>query len=104
MLKITLSPNVSQIFTVTLEGVSCTIKLHQRTTGLYLDLWVRDVLVLAGVLCLNITKIIRYDYLRAASGFKGELFFADMQGTDDPEYTGLGTRYVLYYLASDELP
>lgn len=104
MLKITLSSKVSQIFTVTLEGVSCTIKLHQRTTGLYMDLWARGNLVFAGVLCLNITKIIRYDYLRAESGFKGELFFADMQGTRDPDYTGLGSRYVLYYLASDELP
>lgn len=103
MLKITLSPQVSQMFTVTLENVSCTIKLHQRTTGLYMDLWVNDNLVFAGVLCLNITKIVRYDYIRAASGFKGELFFADMQGNDDPEYSELGTRYVLYYLASDEL-
>ena len=103
MLKITLSPEVSQIFSITLEGVSCTIKLHQRTTGLYMDMWVNDILAFAGVLCLNITKIVRYDYIRAASGFKGDLFFTDMQGTNDPSYDGLGTRYMLYYLASDEL-
>lgn len=103
MLKITLSPEVSQRFSVTLEGVSCTIKLHQRTTGLYMDMWVNDVLAFAGVLCLNITKIVRYDYVRAASGFKGELFFVDTKGTNDPNYSELGSRYVLYYLASDEI-
>lgn len=103
MLNITISPEVSQIFNVMLEGASCTIKLHQRTTGLYMDLWVNEVLAFAGVLCLNATKIVRYDYIRAESGFKGELFFADMQGTNDPEYSELGTRYNLYYLASDEI-
>ena len=27
----------------------------------------------------------------------------EMPGNDDPEYSELGTRYILYYLASDEL-
>ena len=103
MLTITLSPVVSQMFAVQLEGVSCTIKLHQRTTGLYMDLWANGVLVFAGVLCLNITKLIRYAYIRAESGIKGELFFADMNGTNDPEYSELGTRYKLFYLTSSEL-
>lgn len=103
MQEITLSASKSQQFSVTLDSVSCTIKVHQRTSGLYLDLWVGSTAVCLGVLCLNANKIVRYDYLRSATGFSGDLFFIDTQGSDAPEYSELGTRYLLYYVTNDEL-
>ncbi|EQC00983.1 hypothetical protein [Photorhabdus temperata] len=35
---------------------------------------------------LNCNKIVRYSYLR----FQGELFFADLDGSSDPYWEGLG--------------
>jgi len=103
MQEISISAVKSQTFSVTLDSVSCTIKLHQRTTGLYLDLWVGDTAVCLGVICLNINKIVRYSYLRAKTGFSGDLFFVDTQGGDDPDWSGLGDRFILYYVTDDEL-
>jgi hypothetical protein len=37
-------------------------------------------------------------------GFSGDLFFADTQGTNDPYYTDLGTRYLLVYVTPGEVP
>lgn len=103
MQSITLSAKKAQQFTVTLESVSCTIKVHQRTTGLYMDLYVGDTAVFLGVICLNANRMVRYEYLRARTGFKGDLFFIDTQGSDDPEWSELGDRFVLYYVTSDEI-
>ena len=67
---------------------------------MFIDLFLNNVLIIGGVLCLDRTYIVRDSYL----GFSGDLFFADTQGTSDPYYTDLGTRYLLVYLTSAELP
>jgi hypothetical protein len=36
-------------------------------------------------------------------GFSGDLMFSDTQGSSDPSSPGLGTRYLLFYLTSDDL-
>ena len=66
---------------------------------IYCDLSIDDVVVWSGSPCMWNTPIKTYDYLP----FIGTLFFADLQGTSDPEYPGFGTRYALYYFidASD---
>ncbi|MDC9591041.1 hypothetical protein PSI23_17550 [Xenorhabdus sp. XENO-10] len=99
MIEITLTPAKSQRITVTLNQQPCTIRLNQRSTGLYMDLTVDGRPILQGVICLNCNKIIRYPYLQ----FKGELFFADLEGSDNPEWQGLGTRFRLYYLFPEEV-
>ena len=45
------------------------------------------------MLCLNLVGLVRSAYL----GFIGQLAFFDTQGTSDPDYSGLGTRYQLVY-------
>ena len=45
------------------------------------------------MICLNNVGLVRESYL----GFIGQLVFVDIQGTDDPYYTGLGLRYLLTY-------
>lgn len=99
MLEIVLKPLKAQRFTVTLNNQECEIRLAQRSTGLYLDLTVNSAPCLQGVLCLNGNKIVRYGYLP----FAGELFFADLAGAEDPNGSGLGERFKLYYLAPEEL-
>jgi hypothetical protein len=63
--------------------------------AVYLDLYVAGVLIIGGVLCLNGVNIVRNAYL----GFIGDLAFYDQQGTTDPVYSGLGSRYLLFYFA-----
>jgi hypothetical protein len=51
-------------------------------------------LVIAGVLCRNLVYLVREAYL----GFAGDLAFVDTAGSDDPQYTGLGSRWQLLYV------
>ena len=94
MLIIPLNPVPSQTLSVTLAGQACTINVYQKSTGLFLDLYVSDVLIIGGVICRNCDAIVRDDYL----GFVGDLYFTDTQGVSDPYYTDLGSRYVLAYM------
>jgi hypothetical protein len=57
----------------------------------FMDLYVNDVPVLYGAPCLNETRIVRDAYLN----FTGDLAFQDLQGSDDPQVDGLGTRWIL---------
>lgn len=83
----------SQTLNVQLGEQSCRIDVRQRRTGLFVDLYVRDQPVFQGVKALDRCKLVRNGYL----DFTGELFFADTQGTDDPDYTGLGGRFLLVW-------
>ncbi|GBQ49452.1 phage baseplate plug family protein [Acetobacter ghanensis] len=82
-----------QSLRVPLSGHAVRLDLQQRGTGLYASVWMDDVPVLAGVLCQDRTWLIR----NAAYGMPGDLAFADTQGTQDPDYSGLGSRFVLVY-------
>jgi hypothetical protein len=67
-----------------------------------MDVYVNNVLILAGVICQNVNRIIRDAYF----GFLGDFTFFDTQGGvtgSDPSYPGLGTRYVLLYLEVADL-
>lgn len=88
-----LSPTPSQTVTVQLGGQNCRLKVYQKSTGVYLDLYVDDVLAAGGCICQNGNAILRIGY----TGFVGELAFVDTQGADDPDYTGFGTRFILAY-------
>jgi hypothetical protein len=83
----------SQTLTVQLGAQSCRINVRQRRTGLFVDLYVRDAPVFEGVKALDRCKLVRDAYL----DFTGELFFADTQGTSDPDYTGLGGRFLFIW-------
>jgi hypothetical protein len=90
----------SQTISVVLNNQSCQINVYQKTYGLFLDLYVSNVLIIGGVLCENLKRCVRDLYL----GFSGDLAFADTQSDTDPVYTGLGTQYQLVYLAPSDLP
>jgi hypothetical protein len=109
----------SQTVNVSLAGQACTINVYQKgilppfpaltvaSTGVYLlsavvylDLYISNVLVLGGIRCMNGVAIVRNSYL----GFTGDLAFYDTQGSTDPVYSGLGSRYVLAYLSAGDVP
>ena len=83
----------AQTLNIQLGGQACTINLYQKSTGLFCDLLVNGVVIVAGVICQNVNPIVRGAYL----GFIGNLMFNDTQGKQDPSSPGLGSRYVLLY-------
>lgn len=99
MLVIPLNAVPAQRVSVTLALQPCSIKLYQKTTGLFIDLSVNDTLIIGGVICEDRNRIVRDSYL----GFIGDLEFIDTQGLADPDYTGLGSRFLLVYLETTDL-
>ncbi len=99
MLIIPLKAVPSQNVATVLAGQSCQIAVYQKMFGLHLDLSVNDAPLIEGVLCFNLNLIVRDAYL----GFVGDLVFIDNQGSSDPVYTGLGSRFSLAYLEAGDL-
>lgn len=100
MLIVPLQPVPSQIVSVLLANQPCQIEVMQKSTGMFLNLSVNNSLIIGGVICENLNRIVRNAYL----GFIGDLAFIDNEGTSDPDYTGLGSRFDLAYLEAAELP
>lgn len=91
---IPLAPVPSQVLAVSLGDQPCRIDIYQKSTGLFLDLHVADRPVVVGVLCRDRNLLVRDRYL----AFAGDLTLYDTQGTDDPQYVGLGSRWQLVWL------
>jgi len=73
------------------------VSLYTMADGLlYMDVLLNSAAIVVGVICLNNTLIVRDTYF----GFSGDLFITDTQGSSDPTYDGLGSRYVLVYSPS----
>lgn len=103
----------AQTFQAVLAGQNCSFSLYTNTgydfndltlntpdTNLYMDLTVNGALITAGAICLNEKRLlINRQYL----GFVGDLMFIDTQGTEDPQPTGLGTRWQLIYVEAADL-
>jgi hypothetical protein len=90
---IPLTPVAAQSFTIQLNSQNCAINIYQKSTGLYFDLAIDGNPIVTTMICLNLVGLVRESYM----GFNGQLAFVDTQGTDDPDYTGLGSRYQLVY-------
>jgi len=90
----------SQTLHIVLSGQNCTLNIYQSFWGLFCDVFVNNSPIIQGVLCLNANYIVRSIYL----GFTGDLAFYDTQGTSDPTYTGLGSRFQLFHLVPADLP
>jgi len=99
MLIVPLSATPNQTITVSLGGQTAQIDVRQKLFGVFVDLYVSNVLIIAGALCLDRNPLVRSAYL----GFVGDLAFFDTQGTSDPSYSGIGTRWLLAYLSPGEV-
>ena len=99
MLIVPLQAIPNQTLTVTLNDQVTQLNVYQTYNGLFIDVYLENTLIIGGVICENQNRIIRSDYL----GYSGDFAFIDQQGSDDPVYTGLGTRFFLTYLTPEEL-
>lgn len=93
LVQVPISAVPAQMFKITLAEQTLQITLRQRATGLYADIWCAGTRVLSSVLCQDRTWLAR----NTATGLPGDLAFMDTQGTQDPQSTQLGTRYVLLW-------
>jgi hypothetical protein len=82
-----------------LGGQSCAIALRSNGGNLYFDLLVNNKPIIVGSICRNRQRLLVGLNYR---GFVGDFVFVDSQGDEQPEYTGLGIRWFLYYLGANE--
>lgn len=92
--RIPLAAVPSQTLSVTLNGQNCQIELDTLSTGLYFSLTADGVVITRNTICRNVARLLLD---RQYLGFVGDFMFRDLQGDTDPEFAGLGTRYVLVY-------
>lgn len=84
----------SQKLNIALAGQQCSINVYQKSTGVFLDLFVDSVPIVIGVICRDRVRLVAQAYL----AFDGDLFFYDTQGSNDPAYEGFGERYQLVHV------
>lgn len=70
--------------------------VYAEIDPIFLNLRVNDALVVAGALARNNVQLIR-GYCATNPRFSGDLSFHDTEGSEDPRWAGLGTRWVLLY-------
>ena len=102
MQTVPVQPVANQSFQITLSGQNCIIDIYQTAFGLFMDVSIGATLIIGGVVCENLNRIIRDAYL----GFSGDFAWFDTHGTDDPIYTGIGgagARFQLFYLTPADL-
>lgn len=89
-----IQPDPAQTFQATLGGQDCTITLQQMSTGLFITVALAGVVIVSSRYCPDRVNLVRYAYL----GFVGWLYFVDTSGAgEDPNYGGLGSRFLLIY-------
>lgn len=100
MIRISLAATPSQTLSIVLANQACEISLRQNGGNMYFDLR-------SGGVDIVRTRIVRNKQLLLLDAkyrkFRGDFLFLDTLGDTQPEYSQLGTRYVLYYVSPDDL-
>ena len=100
MVIVPVQPLASQTLAIQLSGQNCSLNLYQTAYGLFMDVYSNGILIIGGVICQNLNRIVRDVYL----GFIGDFAWIDNAGLgNDPVYTGLGSTYSLAYLSQSDL-
>lgn len=89
----------SQKLTVELNGQSIRLNIYQLTTGLFMDVYLNDTAIVTGVICQHGNNVVRDTY----RGLVGDFAWFDTEGTDDPYYARIGSRWTLNYLEPSEI-
>lgn len=98
MLQIPLQAVPSQTVKTVLNGQNCQITVYQKAQGLFVDVNLSGVDISLATIARDAVPLVSRDY----AGLSGNLLFVDTQGANDPDYTGLGSRYSLVYLTAAE--
>ncbi len=98
MQSIPLQPVPSQSTKVVLGGQNCQLLIKQKPQGIFVDIIADGVDIVISVIARDAVPLVCREY----TGFAGNLLFIDTQGSDDPSHVGLGGRFSLVYLTSEE--
>lgn len=96
---IPLAAVASQTLQVQPADQMLSLAVYQKTTGVFVDISLGQQVILRGVIGLDRVRMVRSLYL----GITGDLMFVDQSGYTDPNYEGFGTRFLLYWLSSDDV-
>lgn len=98
MQAVPIQPVPSQIVKTVLDAQNFQIAIYQKNDGIFVDINVDGTEIVAAVIARDAVGLACRQY----AGIEGNLLFIDTQGSLDPEYSGLGTRWQLVYLTADE--
>lgn len=99
MMQVPLQPVPNQTLAVTLARQPVQLALRQNGDNVYFDLQLNGEYIVRTRICRDRQRLLLD---RAYTSFKGDFAFIDTQGTDDPQFSGLGSRWQLAYLAEGE--
>jgi restriction endonuclease S subunit len=97
MLIIPIQPIPNQNIRLTVNGQACEINLRQQNTGIYFSLVSDGTSICNSVLCQNAAP------LNSQFSFNGVFVLFDVESNEKPDYSRLGTKWVLYYLEAGEI-
>lgn len=96
MLKIPLMSVPNQRLQTQIDGITYALVLTQRTTGMFIDIYVDGVAACLGVVCIDRAPI-------TALGYDGAFVFIDNSGNSvNPEWSLLNDSVFLYYVTAAE--
>lgn len=98
MQTVPLQPVPSQSTKVVLGGQNCQILIYQKPQGCFVDINADGVNIVSGIIARDAVPLVCREY----TGFIGNLLFIDTQGSNDPSYDSLGSRWSLVYLTAEE--
>ena len=78
---------------VILNGQNCFITLRQMGDFIYMSLRVDNTVIYNNLIC-DVNRVIN---IYPDANFSGKFFFVDTKGKVKPEYSGLNSRWLLYY-------
>lgn len=99
MIIVPLTAMPDQRLQMILGNQDVSLRVYTRDDRLYTDLAVAGSSVWQGFIARNLLPCKFYPYL----SFIGQLVFVDMQGLDDPQWAGLGARWLCLYLNDAEV-
>lgn len=94
MQVIQLQPLPSQQVSFVAANQQCSMTIYTKNDQMFFDLVADGVSVCSARLIRNAVPMLRAEY----TGFTGDFFITDLEGQDDPSYTGLGSRWRLVYM------
>lgn len=85
----------NQSLSAVLDNQACLLGLRTLNGSLYISVSIAGAPVISTRICRDRQRILVNAQYR---GMRGELIFIDTQGSSDPAFSGLGTRFLLLYV------